>query len=1200
MKKLKSSSFSFIRNFLLIILFSCAVFTNGFFIGRVFALGLNITQLNFTTAPQTIDPNIFSSILTVQTQNIDGVSESTSETTRVVLSSSSDTGEFYNANASTKTCTTLLSEPFTITISSGSSNKSFCYKDSTSGTHTINISVVGKDWVFGSQDIIITGDEEEEPPQNIYTEITEDITSDTIWTFENSPYVISSNIHIVEGATLDIQVGSIVKFENSGALIVDGALLVNGTIDSPVYFTSINDDTIGGDTNDDGESVGSDGDWEYILFKSLDQESHIDHSIVKYSSSGIISYYSTPLNISNLDIDNEILYFGSSGNLEAVKSKGLYLYDGSDLVVKDSEIKGQDKNLILVESKSKLNLSNSNILGDYNTLINIYGESDGDFDNVSISNTNTNGIAISLYLGSNLNLKYSDISSNYDGFMVYDHSSLGLIDSNITCDHNGLYLYNNSILNMDGVSVSCLSDGLMLYDNVDTQIINSKISNSLDVGILVFDNDVESNIDISKSEIFNNEYGFVVFGSSVKAHNNYIHDNFSYGVFTPVLIDLDFTSNFWGDKTGPIHSSNVSGLGDSISDHILYSPFLKYNPLEKRKDPVILIPGITGTYLYKDYDDYGEIWPNLLRLMSPTSITDEFLTDLFLNEDGTENSSYHMNIGDIIRGVITVHIFDKMIEEFENNGYVENENLFVFPYDWRFSTFKSSDLLKDKVDNILSNGEYEKIDIVAHSMGGLVAKGYISKYGKDKIDQLIFLGTPQLGAPKAFKVLGYGDSMGFKKIFFGLNKEIAKFMSQNMPSVYELLPSRKYIDKDEGYIIDDRNKEFIRLNYDQTKNLMIENGRNPLMYPFAEDLHSTIDYLDLSDIESYNFVGCGFGTIGGIKFTRKLSWKKLFLEEKDDYSIIYTDGDETVPLVSAINTIGSKIYFTKGFSHESLPSSPEIREGVISLLKGEDVKLGENITEDVTSCKILGKIPSVHSPASLHIYDEDGNHTGINEDGDVEYGVEGVSFDMIDDVSYVFLPDGEDYKVIIKAEDTGGYDFKVEEQDGDTITDIKSWTMVPLKTLESISELIFEDGKYSLKVDDDGDGKIDNTYEESFDGTEEAKKITTIKENKRSYSGSYLAKIYNSSDTLSSVVDNINSQTGKIEDSVDNKVQIEDEEIEEIMSDTFENEEYKDVVDEDTLLASVGDTNSRPNLIWPALFLFGVVLILLAKNFIKL
>ncbi|ETB64228.1 MAG: hypothetical protein O210_OD1C00001G0716 [Parcubacteria bacterium RAAC4_OD1_1] len=1196
MKKLKNSSFSFYKKFLSIMFF-CAVFTNGFFITRAFAFNEDITQINFVTLPQEIMLDTFSSIITIQAQNTNGESLALGETGHLVLSSTSSTGVFYNANSDS--CTDELTNPFKLTINSNWSKKGFCYKDITSGTHTITAYIYEKDWTPITQDIVIIGEEESTP--NIFTEITEDIIEDMTWTKENSPYVVSSSINIQKNATLNIEAGVIVKFDTDTYLIVDGALNALGTEEFPVVFTSINDDTVGGDTNDDGESVGSENDWGSILFKSIDKESRLENSISRYSFGGITSYYSAGLEILGLDIDNEILYFGSVGILENIKSTGLYLYDGSELIVKNLKIEKENKYLILLE-QSKLDLSDSSINGNNTDLVSVYNKSEAIFDNVSLSNMYEKGMVFYVYQESDLSLNNSDILSNYSGLDISKGSYLNFKNSVLYCDNDGIYVYNNSVLDMDNGEVSCLHDGILIYGNTNANIKNSKISDSLDVGILVFSNDSNSDINILKSEIFNNEYGFVVFNSGIKVNDNYIHDNFSYGAFTNTILDLDFTSNFWGDKSGPAHSSNVPGLGDSISDHILYDPFLKYNPLEKRKDPVILIPGITGTYLYKDYDDYDEIWPNAGSVIF--SIRDSFLKDLSLDYNGEQNLNKPIINGDIIRSIesLGVHVFDLLIEDLINQGYVENENLFVFPYDWRFSTFESSDLLKDKIDNILLNGEYEKVDIVAHSMGGLISKEYISKYGKDKIDQLIFLGTPQLGAPKAFKALEYGDSMGFEKFEVPLLRpKTAKFISQNMPSVYELLPSRKYIDKDEGYIIDNRDKEFIRLDYDQTKNLMIEDGRNPLMYPFAEDLHSTIDDLDLSGMETYNFVGCGFGTIGGIEFTKKLSWKKLFLEEKDDYNIIYTDGDETVPLVSAINTIGSKIYFTKGFSHGSLPTSPEIREGILSLLKDGNVEMNENITEDVTSCKILGKIPSVHSPASLHIYDEDGNHTGVNEDGDVEYGIEGVSFDMIDDVSYAFLPDGEDYKVIIKAEDTGGYDLRVEEQDGDTITDTKSWSMVPLKTLESTSELIFGDGEYSLLVDDNGDGEIDNTYEESFDGTEEAKKITTIKKSTGSYSGNYLVNNYKTSNIYTPEVKNLVNQSGKMEDINEDQIYLENEKTEEIEDMSNENEEeYRDVIDEDKLLASVGDTKTSINLLWPALVLFGFLLILLAKMFIKL
>lgn len=119
----------------------------------VFADSANITQIVFTTSEQTIDADTLSSVITVQTQNIEGESEQVSATTHLVLSSDGSTGVFYNAN--TSECTTELSEPFTLTMANGSANKRFCYIDSTPGTYTITVSVDGGGWTEATQTITI-------------------------------------------------------------------------------------------------------------------------------------------------------------------------------------------------------------------------------------------------------------------------------------------------------------------------------------------------------------------------------------------------------------------------------------------------------------------------------------------------------------------------------------------------------------------------------------------------------------------------------------------------------------------------------------------------------------------------------------------------------------------------------------------------------------------------------------------------------------------------------------------------------------------------------------------------------------------------------------------------------------------------------------------------------------------------------------
>ncbi len=85
------------------------------------------------------------------------------------------------------------------------------------------------------------------------TDINGDIIStDTTWIAANGPYVIYDTPTIEIGATLTIEPGTIVKFDILSGIDVSGTLIADGTADNKIYFTSLMDDSVGGDTDDDG------------------------------------------------------------------------------------------------------------------------------------------------------------------------------------------------------------------------------------------------------------------------------------------------------------------------------------------------------------------------------------------------------------------------------------------------------------------------------------------------------------------------------------------------------------------------------------------------------------------------------------------------------------------------------------------------------------------------------------------------------------------------------------------------------------------------------------------------------------------------------------------------------------------------------------------------------------------------------------
>ena len=79
------------------------------------------------------------------------------------------------------------------------------------------------------------------------TYITEStIDTNTTWTKENSPYIISSSIAVMENAILTIEPGVEIKFQNSFqrynkfGISVFGSIQALGGESAPIYFTSNN------------------------------------------------------------------------------------------------------------------------------------------------------------------------------------------------------------------------------------------------------------------------------------------------------------------------------------------------------------------------------------------------------------------------------------------------------------------------------------------------------------------------------------------------------------------------------------------------------------------------------------------------------------------------------------------------------------------------------------------------------------------------------------------------------------------------------------------------------------------------------------------------------------------------------------------------------------------------------------------------
>jgi len=97
--------------------------------------------------------------------------------------------------------------------------------------------------------------------------------------------ILAGEVTVADGATLSIEPGTIIKVSPDGKLRVYGGLRALGQADLPIIFTSLNDDSAGGDTNQKLEEARA-GDWPGIEI-GAEARVYFGHTIIRYAQNGL-------------------------------------------------------------------------------------------------------------------------------------------------------------------------------------------------------------------------------------------------------------------------------------------------------------------------------------------------------------------------------------------------------------------------------------------------------------------------------------------------------------------------------------------------------------------------------------------------------------------------------------------------------------------------------------------------------------------------------------------------------------------------------------------------------------------------------------------------------------------------------------------------------------------------------------------------
>ena len=231
------------------------------------------------------------------------------------------------------------------------------------------------------------------------------------------------------------------------------------------------------------------------------------------------------------------------------------------------------------------------------------------------------------------------------------------------------------------------------------------------------------------------------------------------------------------------------------------------------KAPIIIVPGLTGSELVNR--STGEkVWFKLKR-----SDVDDVRLPISANLAANRDN---LVAGDIIRSVQfakflpETEIYERLIESLQKTGgYREakwntatradaTDTFFVFPYDWRRDNVENARLLIRRIEALKAKlGKPNlKFNVVAHSMGGLIAR-YAAMYGNADLrpgtptatwagaahfDKILLLGTPNEGSLLSFEALQRGVSYVGGGVKLPWVQDLDRFDVFTIPSIYQLLP----------------------------------------------------------------------------------------------------------------------------------------------------------------------------------------------------------------------------------------------------------------------------------------------------------------------------------------------------------------------------------------------------------------------------
>ena len=299
------------------------------------------------------------------------------------------------------------------------------------------------------------------------------------------------------------------------------------------------------------------------------------------------------------------------------------------------------------------------------------------------------------------------------------------------------------------------------------------------------------------------------------------------------------------------------------------------------------------------------------------------------------------------------------------------------------------------------------------------------------------------------------------------------------------------------------------------------------MTSYGETLHSEIDDWSAPDMDTdgnpdirvVQIAGWGIpDTIKGYEYYTKYTpivncqtmgaacvaedYKKMFA-----YKPIFTyEGDKTVVLPSAVamdtetyyvNLDEHNEYLKRNREHASILEPPSVRVAIHNIIEGvSNVTSGLPYIATNTDGFELNKNGTyirlaMHSPVNVHVYDSEGNHVGVTEEGNIDELIPNSYYTTFGESAYLGIPGGEEYTIVLEGTDTGTFTFEMTEEENGTTTETVFTDVfveegaVAEMAMQHVSDIT------QLTFDTDNDGEADAIVLD--DATEETTTYDTLR-----------------------------------------------------------------------------------------------------------